>query len=118
MLSRIFLLVSILLLSACASTGQVLKQSKIDMQEGNYTTAFERLKPLAEKDNADAQYAIGYLYYYGRGTDKDLVQAQKWIRKAASAGQPQAIKAMAILNKPNHTTSTLINYPDTLNLVH
>lgn len=105
-----------LVLTACASTGQILKRSQANFREGNYTEAFEKLQPLAEKDNPDAQYAIGYMYYYGKGTEKDIVQAQKWIRNAANQGQPQAIKAMSLLNKNNDNENTLINYPDALNI--
>lgn len=107
-----------LLLTGCASTGQMLKQGGDNFRDGNYTQAFEQLKPLAEKNNADAQYAVGYMYYYGKGTEKDIIQAQKWIRQAASQGQPQAIKAMSLLNKSSNAQNNLFSYPDTLNIPH
>ena len=116
MMLRLIPLILMLILTACASTGQILKRSEANFREGNYTEAFEQLRPLAEKDNADAQYAIGYMYYYGKGTEKDIIQAQKWIRHAANQGQPQAIKAMSLLTKNSNNENTLINYPDALNI--
>lgn len=103
-------------LTACASTGELLQRGQADFKDGNYTQAFEQLQPLAEKNNADAQYAIGYMYYYGQGTQKNIIRAQQWIRKAASQGQVQAIKAMTLLSNKTGSQGGTIGYPDALNL--
>lgn len=65
-----------------------------------YRDAFIRLKPQAEKGQPDAEYAIGYMYYYGQGVVEDREKAWYWITKAAREGQPDAIEAAAILEKP------------------
>jgi len=71
----------------------------------NYRQAFIHLKPEAEKGQPDAQYAVGYMYYYGEGVIEDRDRAWFWINKAAVAGQPDAIKAVKILEHgPTHTT--------------
>src|SRR6267378_927852 len=44
----------------------------------------------AEKGNADAQYHLGYSYYFGKGVAKDDVEAVKWWRKAAEQNLPLA----------------------------
>lgn len=72
-----------------------------NLQEGirsfrvqDYRHAFIRLKPEAEKGQRDAQYAIGYMYYYGQGVIENRRKACFWITKAAKAGQPEAIVAL------------------------
>ena len=67
-LKIILTLISALLLTACTTNSQRLEQGKISFEEKNYSSAFSELKPLAEKGVADAQYAVGYMYYYGKGT--------------------------------------------------
>ena len=60
----------------------------------DYRHAFIRLKPEAERGQRDAQYAVGYMYYYGQGVIEDRKKACAWITKAAKAGQPEAIVAL------------------------
>lgn len=63
----------------------------------NYRQAFILLKGEAEKGQPDAQYAVGYMYYYGQGVVEDRAKACYWIKRAASLGQPDAVVAMQIL---------------------
>ena len=67
-------------------------------QVQNYRQAFIRLKPEAEKGNAFAQYAIGYMYYYGEGVVEDKQKAMYWIKLSANAHNQEAIKALEILS--------------------
>ncbi len=84
-------------LGGCA-VGQLNLQEGIrSFQIQDYRQAFIRLKPEAEKGNPDAQYAIGYMYYYGQGVIEDRKQAWHWINCAAKAGQTDAIAAVKIL---------------------
>lgn len=115
MFKKIVIVSLALWLAGCTSMGS-LQRGSASFKQGNYSEAFEQLKPLAEKDNADAQYAVGYMYYYGKGTSRDIVLAQKWIRAAAAQGQPQAIQAMAKLGSPAAQQNNFISYPDALNL--
>ncbi|MGL6029640.1 MAG: tetratricopeptide repeat protein [Legionella sp.] len=80
--------------------------SNLNLQEGirsfraqDYRKAFIRLKPEAKKGNADAQYAVGYMYYYGQGVVESRKKAWFWIEIAAKAGQPEAVAAVKILEK-------------------
>lgn len=79
--------------------------SRLSLQEGiesfraqDYRQAFIKLKPAAEKDQADAQYAIGYMYYYGQGIVEDRKLAWYWINRAAAHGQPDAVAALKVLS--------------------
>jgi len=60
----------------------------------DYRHAFIRLKPEAEKGQRDAQYAVGYMYYYGQGVVENRKKACIWISRAAKAGQPEALIAI------------------------
>lgn len=89
--------------------------SKANLTEGincfraqNYRQAFIRLKPEAEKGQPDAQYAVGYMYYYGQGVIEDRKQAWSWINRAAQAGQPDAVQAVKILK---HAPRTITRDP-------
>lgn len=67
----------------------------------NYRKAFIRLLPEAQRGQCDAQYAVGYMYYYGQGVVEDRKKAWYWINRAASNGQPEALAAVQILCKTN-----------------
>ena len=40
---------------------------------GDYATALEEWRPIAEQGNADAQYNLGNMYYNGRGVPQDYL---------------------------------------------
>lgn len=83
----------------------VIRQGNLDegitcFRVQNYRDAFIHLKPEAENGQPDAQYAVGYMYYYGQGVTENREQAWIWINRAAAAGQPDAIQAIKILQHP------------------
>jgi DamX protein len=87
------------------------------MATSKYTLSFEKIKSAAENGNSDAQYALGYMYYYGKGgAPKNINLAKNWINKSAAQRQPQAIKALALINthqaepvRARNPNSTLIS---------
>ena len=50
----------------------------------------EKLRAAAEQGNAKAQYAIGYMYRFGKGVPQDYEYAFKWYQMAAEQGLPDA----------------------------
>ena len=68
-----------------------------DFHNQHYREAFIHLKPEAIKGNPEAQYAVGYMYYYGQGVVQNKTKALYWIKKAMDAGQPDATKAYIML---------------------
>ena len=48
----------------------------------------------AEQDYVDAAYNLGWMYLYGRGTDEDAAQAEKWYGRAAALGNLRAEAAL------------------------
>ena len=100
-MKRIFKLLIVIIfiptMLACASGALSLHQGIESFRGQDYRSAFIRLKPQAEKGQPDAQYAVGYMYYYGQGVVEDRNQAWFWIHMAARLGQPDAIQAVQIL---------------------
>jgi len=103
------LLTLMLFLSACAhksdSDSDVKKNKKISSAAcaGNaymqkYGCSLERIQSAAKSGDPDAQYALGYMYYYGIGTVRDMETSRLWIRRAAIQGQPLAKKALALMS--------------------
>ncbi len=84
-------------LTACASDQTRLVQGKQDFIQEDYHQAFKTLEPLAVKGHADAQYAVGYMYYYGYGTPQNDQLAFKWMQSAAAQGQHDATQALKML---------------------
>ena len=54
--------------------------------DGDYATALNEWKPIAEQDYAFAQYNLGIMYEYGNGVAKDYAEAAKWYRLSAEQG--------------------------------
>ena len=105
---RVLLMVSFFCLtglSGCALRDGNLRDGIRSFQVQNYRQAFVRLMPEAEKGQPDAQYAIGYMYYYGQGVIEDRKKAWHWISCAAKAGQADAMTAVGILKRV-HSKST------------
>ena len=85
------------LLSGCVTRGYNLREGIRSFKIQNYRQAFVKLIPEAEKGQRDAEYAVGYMYYYGQGVVEDRKKAWYWINCAARAGQLDAIEAIKIL---------------------
>jgi septal ring-binding cell division protein DamX len=89
------------MLQACASTriSEQLQSGKISFEDGNFKSAFHKLLPLACEGNAEAEYAIGYMYYYGYGTAQDEESGIFWMKKAAEQHYQPAIQALSIIKQ-------------------
>ena len=61
--------------------------------------SLDQVEQAAESNDPDAEYALGYMYYYGIGTQSDPDTAIIWIKRAASQGQPLAIEAYRAIRK-------------------
>ena len=84
----------------CVTRGMNLREGIKSFQIQNYRQAFIRLLPEAENGQPDAQYAVGYMYYYGQGVIEDRKKAWYWIGCAARMAQRDAVEAMTILQNP------------------
>lgn len=62
-----------------------------------YELSYNQVQTAAKAGDPDAEYALGYMYFYGKNTQKNIAEGIRWIRLSASAGQPQAIKALVMI---------------------
>ncbi|MCH9770575.1 MAG: SPOR domain-containing protein [Gammaproteobacteria bacterium] len=91
------------LLVACSHSGKSsLSDQHMAMCRNNrflskYDCSLSRIQQAAQMGDPDAQYALGYMYYYGIGTTTDAQAAQIWIDRAAAQGQPLAQRARRLL---------------------
>ena len=65
-------------------------KGKAAYQAGDYATALEEWRALAEKGAAAAQYLVGTMYDFGRGVPEDDAEAVRWYRLAAEQGDAYA----------------------------
>jgi TPR repeat protein len=86
-----------MLLTSCFTGALNLREGIESFRAQDYRKAFIRLKPLAQRGQPDAQYAVGYMYYYGQGVVEDRREAWLWINRAAVKGQPDAVASIKIL---------------------
>ncbi len=99
------LLISLLTLSlaACATANSPRVSSELAygkklFEEGYYKRAMHDLLPLACDGNAEAQYAVGYMYYYGNGVTQDTDVGTIWIQRSARQGYKPAQDALNMIN--------------------
>lgn len=102
---RLLILVSVCsLLQSCASCvlSDSLQSGKSYFIEGNYKEAFHRLLPVAACGDRQAEYAVGYMYYYGYGVPRDGESGIFWMNKAAAQGYQPAIRALNLIKQPQN----------------
>ncbi len=80
-------------------TESELLQGKRDFDAGYYKRAMRELLPLACEGNPEAQYAVGYMYYYGLGVAQDTDVGYFWIKRAADQNYRPAIKALELITQ-------------------
>jgi septal ring-binding cell division protein DamX len=94
-----------LFISGCASTPDYSDdQARFDAGKEaflarEYIQAAKLFEPLALRGHSQAQYTLGYLYYYGLGISQNGELGKKWISSAAGKGNQLAIKALGLISK-------------------
>ena len=77
-----------------------LDQAQRLFNEGFYKRARSLLMPLACDGVPQAQYVLGYLYYYGYGVTQDTDVGYFWIKRAADQNYEPAKQALKMIS--NH----------------
>lgn len=80
-----------------------LESARTNFEQKNYETSMQILRPLAAEGVADAQYAIGYQYFYGLGVEQNTQAGTEWIRLAAQQQYVPAQEALAKINELKQT---------------
>lgn len=79
-----------LVLALCAPASAGPRDGVAAFERGDYTAAMEELAPLAEANDAEAQYYLGAMYEAGLGVSQDYFEATRWYVKAAETGLAKA----------------------------
>jgi len=97
----ILLTLTCLLIQSCASSidTQRLQGGKVSFMSGDFKSAFHQLLPLAAEGIPQAEYGVGYMYYYGYGVTQDSESGIFWMNKAATAHYAPAIRALAAIQE-------------------
>jgi TPR repeat protein len=104
-------------ITACASipyspnTSSQLRQGKRDFDDGFYQRSLHRLLPLACDGNPEAQYAVGYMYYYGFGVAQDPEVGSFWIRRSSAQHYQPAIDALELIDREKAKSTYVRKYP-------
>ena len=82
---------TLLLLSGCdhQSGSYAYQQGNMAFEQGKYKTSLRHYLYAANRDLPEAQYAVGYQYYYGLGTEANIFKSMYWFKQAA----PQSKRA-------------------------
>src|SRR5579862_4951914 len=99
-LRMIFIILISLLLFACSvATTSEVQQGKRYIESGYYKRAMHELLGPACDGNAEAQYAVGYMYYYGYGVAQDTDVGYFWIQRSANQGYAPAQEAVRLIRQ-------------------
>jgi TPR repeat protein len=72
---------------------------------GDYEKAYLLLYPLgAYKRNAEAQFYLGMIYFYGEGVEKNIEAAMGWWKKAMRNGHVDAAYRLSEIATSTKTT--------------
>ena len=94
-----FLVATLLLLPlpGSASPASATDKAVQAMEQGDFKTALDELRPLAAKGDPHAQFLMGMLYDSGKGVAQDQATAASWYRKAAKQGHLMAQVFLGVL---------------------
>lgn len=74
-----------------ADTGSLIYQQGIAaLEKGDYKVAVSVFQQLATNGDADAQVALGVMYFEGKGVPQDYLAAFNWYQRSAEQGHAMA----------------------------
>ncbi len=88
--------VSIVMLASVAVAGP-FEDGVAAYDSGDYATAVQLWRPLAEQGHGGAQTSLGTMYARGQGVPQDYAEAVKWLRRAAEQGLATAQSNLGVM---------------------
>lgn len=82
-----------------------LIEAKKSYIEGDSSRAFHLTEILAHEGDAKAQYALGYMYYYGLGAPVNKSLGISWMKQAEEHGDPTAKLALKTIEDAKNKNS-------------
>ena len=91
-------------LAASFATAQVVyaqdfQKGSDAAQKGDFATALQEWRPLAEQGISSAQYNLGLMYVNGNGVTQDYKEAVKWFRLAGGQGYISAHYSLGLMHE-------------------
>src|SRR5262245_2288259 len=89
-----WLLVIAFALASCGGENARRAQFQEGMEaygQGDFATAMQKWRPLADSGDPAAQTNIGFLHWEGKGVSLNYEEAVRWYKMAAVQGYPDAL---------------------------
>ncbi len=80
----------------CTVQAKDYNQGFLAAEGGDYKSAVDQWRPLAEKGHPIAQFNLALLYHSGLGVDLNEATAVSWYKKSASNGYYKAQEYLAV----------------------
>ena len=68
-------------------------------ERGDFASAFDEFRLLADDGDSQAMLWTGYLYQEGQGTTRDFGEAMRYFRMAADSGEPLAFYYIGVMHQ-------------------
>jgi TPR repeat protein len=91
-----------LVAAAAPSWSSAFSDGVVAFRRSDFPTGFRKLRPLAERGQAEAQALLGYMYEHGSGVPQDQVMAAHWYSSAAEQGHVGAQYQLGLLYDKGH----------------
>jgi TPR repeat protein len=97
------MLLFMLAISGCTTTSEpeenlsTIERARLAYKKNDYGQTLVLLNALVQQGNSEAQYALGYMYYYGQGLPRNQERALYWITLASKNGCQKAEHALQLL---------------------
>ena len=89
----------VLIMTSMVAYGDEIDEGMEAFDDGDYATAYEILRPLAEHHGyTNAMNTLGVIFENGLGVAKQGGEADKWYKKAALEGYPEAMYNLGVLH--------------------
>jgi hypothetical protein len=90
---------AVLMLTAGLASAGDRGDAEKALRAKEYDKALPIYTRLANAGDAEAQFRLGEMYWYGDGTAVDMAKSHAWLQKAAAAGHGGAKETLAILQQ-------------------
>lgn len=92
-----FLLLALAASGGATASADEYKRGIAAGNRGDFATAMQALRPLADAGDPRAQFAVGQMFQRGYGVDPDPKQALKWYRRSAESGNANAQTNLGVM---------------------
>lgn len=96
MICNFFRIIFFLVLMVSTAFAGPLEDGRAAYGREDYKAALKLLQPLAENGNAEAEYVLGNLYFYGHGVAKNKAEGLKWWTKSGEHGHVPALTTLTM----------------------